>query len=66
MLVLGWLTVLLGVLAVLWADGAFAKMDPRPARTKFPGLAPTKRALSEAPPRKSQDLPSVGYASSRQ
>jgi hypothetical protein len=42
MLVLGWFTVLLGVLATLWADGAFA-------RAQFPGLTPTKRALSEAP-----------------
>jgi len=25
MLVLGWLTVLLGVFAMLWADGAFAE-----------------------------------------
>ena len=25
MLVLGWLTVLLGVFAILWGDGAFAK-----------------------------------------
>lgn len=31
MLVLGWLTVVLGVPAMLWADGAFAKTDPRPA-----------------------------------
>ena len=30
MLVLGWLTVLLGVFTVLWADGAFAKRGPRP------------------------------------
>jgi hypothetical protein len=30
MLVFGWLTVLLGVLAVLWADGAFAKRAPLP------------------------------------
>jgi hypothetical protein len=52
MLVLGWLTVLLGVLATLWADGAFAKMDPRPARAQFPGLTPTKRALSGARPGK--------------
>jgi hypothetical protein len=52
MLVLGWFTVLLGVLATLWADGAFAKMDPRPARRQFFGLTPTKRALSEAPARK--------------
>jgi hypothetical protein len=28
MLVLGWLTVLLGVFTVLWADGAFAKGRP--------------------------------------
>jgi hypothetical protein len=28
MLVLGWLTVVLGVFAVLWADGAFAKRGP--------------------------------------
>ena len=28
MLVLGWLAVLLGVFAMLWADGAFAKRDP--------------------------------------
>jgi len=27
MLILGWLSVLLGVLAILWADGAFAKID---------------------------------------
>jgi hypothetical protein len=52
MLVLGWFTVLLGVLAVLWADGAFAKIDTRPAHAQFPGLAPTKRALSRAPPGK--------------
>ena len=26
MLVLGWLTVLLGVCAMLWADGAFANI----------------------------------------
>jgi hypothetical protein len=50
MLVLGWFTVLLGVLATLWADGAFVKTDPRPAHAQFPGLAPAKRALSEAPP----------------
>jgi hypothetical protein len=30
MLVLGWLTVLLGVFTVLWADGAFANRGPRP------------------------------------
>jgi hypothetical protein len=30
MLVLGWLTILLGVLATLWADGAFAKRSPLP------------------------------------
>jgi hypothetical protein len=30
MLVLGWLTVLLGVLAMLLADGAFAKRGPLP------------------------------------
>jgi hypothetical protein len=66
MLVLGWLTVLLGVLATLWADGAFAKMDTQPARGQFPGLAPTKRALSGAPAQKAQNLPSVGYGSSRQ
>jgi hypothetical protein len=29
MLVLGWFAVLLGVCAMLWADGAFAKIDPR-------------------------------------
>ena len=28
MLVFGWLTVLLGVFAMLWADGAFAKRGP--------------------------------------
>jgi hypothetical protein len=28
MLVLGWLTVLLGVFAMLWADGEFAKRGP--------------------------------------
>jgi hypothetical protein len=28
MLVFGWLIVLLGVLAMLWADGAFAEGDP--------------------------------------
>ena len=28
--VLGWLTVLIGVFTVLWADGAFAKRGPRP------------------------------------
>jgi hypothetical protein len=49
MLVLGWFAALLGVLAMLWADGAFPKIDPRPARTYFPGLTPTKRVLSEAP-----------------
>jgi hypothetical protein len=52
MLVLGWFTVLFGVLATLWADGAFAKLDPGPARAQFPGVAPTKRAFSEAPPGK--------------
>jgi hypothetical protein len=52
MLVLGWFTVLVGVLATLWADGAFAKLDPRPARAQFPGLAPTNRSLSKGPPRK--------------
>jgi hypothetical protein len=40
MLVLGWLTVLLGVSAMLWADGAFAKVDPqlaiRPKRVRIP------------------------------
>jgi hypothetical protein len=36
MLVLGWLTVVLGVLAMLWADGAFAKIDPRPALATMP------------------------------
>ena len=50
MLVLGWFTVLLGVLATLWADGAFAKTEVRPARAHFPGLTPTKRALSDARP----------------
>jgi hypothetical protein len=30
MLVLGWLTVLLGVLAMLLADGAFAERGPLP------------------------------------
>jgi hypothetical protein len=48
-LVLGWFAVLLGVLATLWADGAFAKIDRRPVRTYFPNHAPTKRVLSEAP-----------------
>jgi hypothetical protein len=28
MLVFGWLMVLFGVFAMLWADGAFAKRDP--------------------------------------
>ena len=49
MLVLGWFAVLLGVLATLWADGAFAKIDWRSVRTCFPNHAPTKRVLSEAP-----------------
>jgi hypothetical protein len=52
MLVLGWLTVLLGVLATLWADGALAKINPRPARAQFPGLTPTKRTLFQARPGK--------------
>jgi hypothetical protein len=30
MLVLGWLAALLGVFAMLWADGAFAASGPRP------------------------------------
>ena len=30
MLVLGWLTVLVGVFTILWPDGAFAKRRPRP------------------------------------
>jgi hypothetical protein len=34
MLVLGWFAVLL-VLATLWADGAFAKIDWRSVRTYF-------------------------------
>jgi len=50
MLVLGWFTVLLGVLATLWADGAFAKIEARSPRARFPGLTPTKRALSEVRP----------------
>ena len=33
MLVLGWLTVLLGVLAMLLADGAFAERDPPATRS---------------------------------
>jgi hypothetical protein len=32
MLVLGWLTVVLGMLATLWADGAFAKISSAGAR----------------------------------
>ena len=32
MLVLGWLTVLLGVFAMLWADGAFLPGAPRAIR----------------------------------
>jgi hypothetical protein len=32
MLVLGWLTILLGVFVVLWADGTFAKINSGPAR----------------------------------
>ena len=30
MLVFGWLTVVLGALAMLWADGEFAKRGPLP------------------------------------
>jgi hypothetical protein len=44
MLVLGWLTVLLGVFAILWADDAFAK------RGRLPGTPrnPLNRATSDA------------------
>jgi hypothetical protein len=41
MLVFGWLIVLLGVLAMLWADGAFAKRDPlsgAPRAIRYGGL----------------------------
>jgi hypothetical protein len=48
-LVLGWFAMLLGVLATLWADGPFAKIDRWSVRTYFPNHAPTKRVLSEAP-----------------
>jgi hypothetical protein len=41
--------VLLGVLATLWADGAFAKIDRRSVRTYFPNHAPIQRVLSGAP-----------------
>jgi hypothetical protein len=34
MLVFGWLTVLLGVFAMLWADGAFAKRGPLPGEPR--------------------------------
>jgi hypothetical protein len=34
MLALSWLTVLLGVLAMLWADGALAKLAISPKRVR--------------------------------
>ena len=41
MLVLGWLTVMLGVLAMLLADGAFVKRGPQPgARRAIRQTAP--------------------------
>ena len=42
MLVLGWLTVLVGVFTILWADGAFAKRRPRP---DAPRAIPLNRAI---------------------
>ena len=45
MLVLGWLTVLLGVFAILWGDGAFAKRGLGQGLRRVMRVDPTGKTL---------------------